>query len=90
MQGVSTYKQNGLTEAVGSRFLTFRPTREKFRSVFLPQFDIMTKEFKIFPTFFSGFNKPVNAIANLAHLLFAKGKQKANKLNSHRTKLSGA
>jgi hypothetical protein len=94
MQGVSTYRHNGLTRAVASRSITFRLTREQFGSVFLPWFDIRTKEFKIFPPLFFGFDKPVMAIATLAHLLLPCGQAnplaKANKLNSYRTKQNGA
>jgi hypothetical protein len=60
----------------------------------LPRTDIQTKEFKIFPTLFFGFDKSVMAIANLAHLLLPCGQAntlaKANKQNAYRTKQSGA
>ena len=94
MQGVSTFKHSGLTRALASRSTTFRLTREQFGSVFLPRTDIPTKEFKIFPPLFFGFDKPVMAIANLAHLLLpcrqANTLAKAKELNSQRTKQSVA
>jgi hypothetical protein len=94
MQGVTSHRHNGLTEAVASRSLTFRSTSGHFGGVFLPRTDIPTKEFKIFPPFFFGFDKPVMAIANLAHLLLPFGLAntlvKAKELNSYRTKQSGA
>ena len=46
-----------------------------------------TKEFKIFPSLFFGFEKPVLAIPNLAHLLLPSSDIKANakskELNFH-------
>lgn len=39
------------------------------------------------PTHFFGFDKPVLAIVNLAHLFLQRGKQKTNKLNSERTQI---
>ena len=94
MQGVTTDRHSGLTEAVASRSFAFRLTKKLFGNIFLPRFDIWTKEFKIFPTLFFGFDKPAMAIANLAHLLLPFGQAntlaKANKLNSYRTKQFGA
>jgi len=79
---------------VASRSFAFRLTKKLFGNIFLPRFDIWTKEFKIFPTLFFGFDKPVMAIANLAHLLLPCGQAntlaKANKLNSNRTIQIGA
>lgn len=39
------------------------------------------------PTAHFGFDKPVLAIPNLAHLFLQKGRQKTNKLNSQRTQI---
>ncbi len=73
MRPATDIKNNGSTET-------------KFSSLRLLLNIVSTDLEKVFsfflPTARFGFDKPVLAIANLAHLFLQKGRQKTNKLNS--------
>jgi hypothetical protein len=82
MQSAMTFRHSGST-----RTLAFRLTSERY--YFLSKFDILTREFKIFLWHIFGFDKPVMAKTNLAHLLLhflpANTLTKSKELNCYRT-----
>lgn len=66
-------------------------TRTSFSCLRLRHFKTSTDTETVFsfflPTARVGFDKPVLAITNLAHLFLRKDRQKTNKLNSYRTQI---
>ncbi|MDX2174245.1 MAG: hypothetical protein SFY56_14175 [Bacteroidota bacterium] len=66
-------------------------TRTGFSCLRLRHFKTSTDTDTVFsfflPTAHFGFDKPVLAIPNLAHLFLRRDRQKTNKLNSHRTQI---